>query len=275
MSLRMFQSALAIVQQKMGRPWSRLSSGMQSLDKLLDGGFEVGLSYLLYGSSLCTSILLRCIAAALPQVAPAGGDVIVIDGSSRLHPLRLLRLIGGRASFSLTSLSRTSPPPDMKPAYLLGHLRVVQAFSASHLLHLLDGLPHLLYRLDVPIIFVTDLSHLMDREPNASKVLAKIAVELKMLAFTLQVAVVASEDDEGYGGVKCTVARHAFHVLLRHTRSGSTNIFTLEKHPSLPYRRSISSLCWEKRGSSALDLKRSGEDFGAGREGFIFMEGKG
>ena len=232
----MFQTAYSMAQnQEMKCP-----TGIGLLDELLDGGFEAGLSHLLFGSPHCTTFLQQSIATALRHYGPHRG-VAVIDANNRIRPDTLLN--------HLQSSSLPGPP-----AAHLQRLHVARAFTTDQLLSLLDDAPDNIHDLDAPILFVNGLTHLVQEEeegdtnpppapgePVDPRIFrrAQLASQLKQLAFTQRVAVVVSAD----APIRVNkpplrigqAAHHRFHVLIHHTRKDTIDTFTLEKHPNRPW----------------------------------------
>lgn len=236
----MFQTAFALAQQR--SRMRRFSSGIPLVDELLGGGFEAGLSYLFYGSAACTELLLRCVAAALRQVARIG-SVVVIDGNNGIHPTVLLDYL-------------KAPPTPAPPTVFLNQLHLARAFTADQLLTLLNDAPTTLHEVGAPILFVNGVTYLLQEEedalasprgrrgePTNPSVFrrAQFAALLKQLAFTQQVAVIASADTAerfGHPALRIgQVAHHTVHVLIHHTRRDGGDTFILEKHPSLPWQQ--------------------------------------
>lgn len=214
----------------------KLPTGIHLLDELLGGGFELGLSYLLYGSPVCTRLLQQSIACALRLVAQTHG-VAVIDANNGIRPDVILNHL--RAT-----------PLSAPPAAYLHQLHVARAFTTDQLLSLLDDALDTIHSLNAPILFVHGFMHLLQEEeggppsaagtPPDSRVYrrAQLATYLKQLAFIQQVAVVASADTPKRASQPPLrigqTAYHRFHVLIRHTRLDTVETFTLEKHPSRP-----------------------------------------
>ncbi len=248
----MFQTAFSMAQDQ----GMKCPTGIALLDELLDGGFESGLSYLIFGSSHCTTWLQQSIAKALQHYSPHRG-VAVIDANNRIRPDTLLN--------HLQSSSLPGPPTAH-----LQRLHVARAFTTDQLLSLLGDAPDSIHGLDAPILFVNGLTHLVQEEEEGEKNpppapgepvdprvfrRAQLASQLKQLAFTQQVAVVVSADAPKRASKPPLrigqVARHRFHVLIHHSRKDTIDTFTLEKHPSRPWmqrstvtsrpRRSLSS----------------------------------
>lgn len=242
----MFETALSLAQKQQWSPY--LASGITPLDELLGGGFEAGLSYLLYGSPHITQLLLRCAANALRQVAPSRG-VVIIDGAKDASP-----------SAVLDELKATSLPGN--PAVLLDYLHVARAFTTDQLLSLLTEAPCILQQTRAPILFCANITNLLQQEEESAFPQshiprgetrssspfrhAQLAAQLKHLAFSQAVSVVASaETGKSHESALPRIgdaARHAFQVHIRISQRGPVDILTLEKHPSLP---------WQQRGTIA------------------------
>ncbi len=215
-------------------------SGILRIDNLLGGGFEVGLSYLLYGSPQCTTMLQQSIANAICQIAPHQ-RVAVIDGNNGIRPYNILSILQAK-----------SPPTP--PAILLNRLHIARAFTTDQLLSLLDNAPDIIQELNAPILFVNGLLHLVQEEeegtpsapidrgtPPDPRIFrrAQLAAQLKQLAFTQKIAVIVSADaPKRLSQPPLRIGqttRHRFHVLIRHTQQTPVDTFILEKHPNRPW----------------------------------------
>jgi RecA/RadA recombinase len=231
----MFETAFTMAQHR----GTRCPTGIPLLDELLGGGFESGLSYLLYGSSDCTKMLQQTIATALLHYGPQSG-IVVIDANNGIRPdiiLSHLRAASG------------SMPPDSH----LQRLNVARAFTTDQLLSLLSEAPDTIHELHAPILFVNGLTHLLQEEEESTPQVTtagapldlrvfrrgQLASHLKQLAFIQQIAVIVSADAPKRSRKPPLrigqAARHRFHVLIQHTGQDLVETFTLEKHPSRPW----------------------------------------
>lgn len=232
----MFQTAFSMVQHQE----TKCPTASPLLDELLDGGFEAGLSYLIFGSPHCTSLLQQSIATALLHYGPHR-HVAVIDANNKIRPDNILNKL------QTASLSAA-------PTTHLQRLHIARAFTTDQLLSLLGEAPNTIHGFDAPILFINGLTHLVQEEEEGDKYTstaldsvtdprvfrrAQLAAHIKQLAFTHQVAVVASADApkrESKPPLRIgQAARHRFHVLIHHHRQNTTDTFTLEKHPSRPW----------------------------------------
>lgn len=250
----LFQTAFAMAQNHR----TKCPTGIPLLDDLLGGGFEEGLSYLLFGSPDCTKLLQQSIATALLHYGPHRG-VAVIDANNGIRPDMILN--------HLQATSVPSPPDNH-----LNRLNVARAFTTDQLLSLLDRAPDTIHELRAPILFVNGLMHLLQEEgtsqaapsdaPIDPRVFRRgqLASHLKQLAFTHQVAVVVSADaPKRFSKPPLRIgqtAHHRFHVLIQHTRQNTVETFTLEKHPSRPWmqRSSVTSPLRRRRSSYQTTL---------------------
>ena len=237
---------------------SKFATGIRLLDEVLGGGFERGLSYLVYGSAECTRMLQQSIACVLHQVGQSYG-VAIIDANNGIRPDVILNHL------------RTLPLP-VPPAVYLNQLHVARAFTTDQLLSLLDDAPHTIHSLNAPILFVHGLMHLLQEEEGGPSSAtgappdppvyrrAQLATHLKQLAFTQQVAVVASADTPKRVSQPPLrlgqTAFHRFHVLIRHTRHDAVDTVTLEKHPCRPWqqRSTVSPRSRRRRGAQQTTL---------------------
>ncbi|MFX1491892.1 MAG: hypothetical protein ACFFBU_06505 [Promethearchaeota archaeon] len=233
----MFQTAYSLSQQQRQ---NKFPTGNSVLDKLLEGGYEPGLSYLLYGSQHCTSLLQQSVAHALQQVTHKQG-VALIDANNGIRPNLILS--------HLQAIRLPYPP-----ATYLNRLYIARAFTTDQLLSLLEDTPDTIQDQKAPILFVNGLTHLIREEeegettpsfqpgtPPHPRVYrrAQLAALLKHLAFTQQVAVVVSADAPKRSSQPPLrigqSAFHRFHVLIRHSQLNHVETFILEKHPSRPW----------------------------------------
>ncbi len=240
----LFETAFSLAKKQRWSPY--LASGVTPLDELLGGGFEVGLSYLLYGSPHVTQLLLRCAANTLRHVAPSRG-VIIIDGNKDASPSAVLDELKAKSLLG-------------NPAALLEHLHVARAFTTDQLLSLLTEAPSILQQTRAPILFCANITNLLQQEEESTIPRsqggrgasgssspfrrAQLAAQLKHLAFSQKIVVVASAENgkSPETGPKRIgdVARHSFQVHVHLGHRGPIDIMTLEKHPSLP---------WQQRGT--------------------------
>ncbi len=205
-------------------------------------GFELGLSYLLFGSPFCTKLLLRSVATALNLTAPDKG-IVVIDGNNGIRPNVLLDYLRAEEN-------------QKPPTVFLNKLHVARAFTTDQLLTLLTEAPTLIQDAHAPILFVNGITHLLQEEekalpPNNGRTSdnpsplvfrrSQLASLLKRLAFSQNIAVIASADAAKRPNSPTLMigqaAHHSFHILIHHKRINNTDTFTLMKHPSRPWRQ--------------------------------------
>ncbi|MFX1319943.1 MAG: hypothetical protein ACFE9D_11700 [Promethearchaeota archaeon] len=247
----MFETAFSMAQ----RYGTRCPTGIPLLDELLGGGFEGGLSYLLYGSPNCTKLLQLSIATAILHFG-SHSSVVVIDANNGIRPDVILS--------HLRAASVPSPPDKQ-----LQRLNVARAFTTDQLLSLLSEAPNTIHALNAPILFVNGLMHLLQEEeedmpqpptrgaPIDPRVFRRgqLASHLKQLAFTQQLAVIVSADAPKRATKPPLrigqAARHRFHVLIHHTRQEIVETFTLEKHPSRPWMQRSTVTAQPRRQLSA------------------------
>jgi len=237
----LFQTAYALAQQQQHQQ-NHITSGIKLIDDLVGGGFELGLSYLLYGSAFCTKMLLRAIATALCLTTPEEG-IVVIDGNNGIRPNVLLN--------HLKTEGKQTPPK-----VFLDKLHVARAFTTDQLLTLLYEAPTVIRDAHAPILFVNGITHLLQEEEEASPNnngatnnkanplifrRSQLAALLKRLAFSQHIAVIASADGpKRASGPALRIgqaAHHSFHILIHHRRINNVDTFTLMKHPSRPWQQ--------------------------------------
>ncbi len=250
----LFQTAYALAQQQQNH-MNCITSGIKLVDELVGGGYERGLSYLIYGSAFCTKMLLRSIATALRLTAPEEGTV-VIDGNNGIRPNVLLNHLK----------TEGKPKP---PTVFLDKLHVARAFTTDQLLTLLFEAPTLIQDAHAPILFVNGITHLLQEEEdtlhknneatsNETNPLifrrSQVAALLKRLAFSQHIAVIASADAPKRANSPTLrigqAAHHSFHILIHHKRINNVDTFTLMKHPSRPWQQLSTVISKNRRSSS-------------------------
>lgn len=241
----MFQTAFAMAQQQ--QHWKSFPSGNKLLDRIIGGGFEPGMSHLLYGSPHCSKLLQQAIANALRLVVP-DGCVVVIDGNNSIS----LDMICNYLKRSATQQST---------GVYLNKLHVARAFTTDQLLSLLIEAPDIVQRLQAPVLFVTGLLHLLREEEDAGTSFpirpgdtpnplvfrrVQYAAQLKQLAFAHKIAVIVSADSPKRSKKPPLrlghTIHHLFHVLILHTRQDHLDTFFLLKHPNRPCQQLSSFL---------------------------------
>ena len=237
MAAKAFHSALTLALQEKHNPWSCISTDIPPLDQLLDGGLRTGMVHLAYGTgwksrSFIHLLLARTLASFLASASGSGAEALIING--------------GMGTASLQRLLSSFP----LPAGLLAHLRLVTPATPADLPLLLKSAMLLASRIETPLILVS-LPSKMDSSFQESEA----AYLLKRLAIITKAALLAVQDSPPWSrGASTTRTTYrtkqralppailSLHVIIRHEHKGGMDVLTLEKHPSLPYRRVALSL---------------------------------
>jgi RecA/RadA recombinase len=207
-----------------------LKTGIATLDRLLGGGYEYGLMYLFYGTQSLHNVLLRAaVETQIPALrGGASSPVVIIDSSNILDVIKL---------------ADYASELEMNPEDVLDHIFISRAFNSSQTYDLLiNHLDEYLERIPAKLLLVPGLADLFIREgldSQRQQELAHAAAYLK--ARTLERDIVtlvsttnspSSSEEPLVGGALASNAQ--VHVLVGQTPMRT--LYTLTKHPSLPWR---------------------------------------
>ncbi|NVM54867.1 MAG: hypothetical protein HWN66_14280 [Candidatus Helarchaeota archaeon] len=224
-----------------------LLSDFTGLNQVMGKGFEAGLFYLIYGSSLVTNSILLSMAVAAQLPTTKGGldsSVVFIDNDNIFNPYTLIRLA---LSVKLNSNS------------MLSRIFVARAFIWNHLGEIVDNLETLLKETKARIVLISGLTTLFDGEFEKRKhqMLLKIANKLRNIAIDNETIVAASTKLARGSSYKPTggkIISHAPHVLIRVLQQGARITFNLMKHPSRPAFQTVQWLSRAKRAPHTVPL---------------------
>ena len=215
-------------------------TGTPTLDSLLDGGFEVGLVYLFYGSKRLHDILLK--AAVHSQLPPRNGGFsspsIIIDSSNVVNILTLRDF-----SFEL----------GLEPESVMDMIFVSRAFNSSQTYDLvINHLDEFLERIPAKLLILPGLVDLFINEgldSERTKDMTHLAARIN--AFTLKhnlitlISTSLKSSRAMQPPVGTTLASSAqVHIHIEETPMRT--VYSLTKHPNLPNRTESSA----KQGSA-------------------------
>ena len=205
-------------------------TGTPTLDSLLDGGFEVGLVYLFYGSKRLHDVLLR--AAVHSQLPLRNGGFsspsIIIDSSNIVNIVKLRDF-----SFEL----------GLEPESVMDMIYISRAFNSSQTYDLvINHLDEFLERIPARLLVLPGLVDLFINEgldSERTKEMTHLASRIN--AFTLKhnlitlISTSIKSSHAKHPPVGTTLASSAqVHIHIEETPMRT--VYSLTKHPNLPNR---------------------------------------
>jgi hypothetical protein len=205
-------------------------TGTPTLDNLLKGGYETGLTYLFYGHELLHRVLLRsAVHAQLP--ATKGGfssPSIIIDSSNMIDTVKLRDI-----SFQL----------GLEPEIVMDAIYISRAFNSSQTFDLvINRLDKFMEEVPARILILPGLVDLFISEGldnEAARQMTHMAARVS--AFTLKhniVTLISTREPLLYGKQppvgKALTSSAQVHIQVEQTPM--RNLYSLTKHPSLSPR---------------------------------------
>ena len=210
-------------------------TGTPTLDSLLDGGFEVGLVYLFYGSRQLHDVLLR--ATVHSQLPPRNGGFsspsIVIDSSNIVNIVKLRDF-----SFEL----------GLEPESVMDMIYISRAFNSSQTYDLvINHLDEFLERIPAKLLVLPGLVDLFINEGlDSEKTKEMTHLAARINAFTLKhnlitlISTSIKSSHTRHPLVGTTLASSAqVHIHIEETPMRI--VYSLTKHPNLPNRTESSA----------------------------------
>ncbi|MHA2118288.1 MAG: hypothetical protein ACW98J_05155 [Candidatus Thorarchaeota archaeon] len=209
----------------------RMSSGYVSIDKLLGGGIEMGLTHLFYGvRSLHDDLLRFAVQAQLPKDKGGADSPAIIIDSANIIKIERIR----EHAFEL----------GIEPEDAMDRIYISRAFNASQTYDLvMNQLESFFDRVQARLLIVTGLPDLYISEGLTGEALQQLThMATKLMTFTLQrgIATVISapsspKSPRTPAGGKALASCAQVHV---HVEESKMYVkYTLSKHPQYPVRR--------------------------------------
>lgn len=220
----MFNSGLKVYERKTRLPL--VSSGDNTLDELLSGGFHRDLIYLLYGDVKITTKILLTTAVISQKALINGGlgdgiKIAFVDGNNRFNPY---------------NVSKFAVSQNLSPRKVLENIIIARAFTWAQMVELLEN--HLSKLEHVKVVLISGITRLLqDYEKQTFEDLLKAIDGIKrMLSKTNPLIVITSPLNE-YSLFKPKggkILSHFGNVLVLINDDERHVEYVLVQHPFLP-----------------------------------------
>jgi hypothetical protein len=208
---------------------SLISSGDQTLDELLSGGFHQELVYLLYGDKKLTTNVLLTTAVIAQKAIDNGGlgegiKVAFIDGNNRLNPY---------------NISKFAVSQNLSPITVLENILISRAFTWDQMVEILENKLSLLE--DVKVVLISGITTLFEgyEKQTFEDLLRTIDGIKQILCKTRPLIIITAPLHENSlfrpkGG---KILSHFGNVLVMINDDDRYVEYTLVQHPYLPEKK--------------------------------------
>ncbi|MHA1217002.1 MAG: hypothetical protein ACTSPX_06765 [Candidatus Thorarchaeota archaeon] len=209
----------------------KMSTGVEPIDRLLEGGMEFGIMYLLYGDrALHDDVLRMAVHAQLPpELGGISTPSIIIDSANMI---------------SIERITDHSYRLGLEPEEAMDRIYITRAFNSSQTYDLvMNQLEHLFDQVPARLLIVSGLPNLYLSEDITSEGLQEIThMASRLMTFTLKrniVTVVTAPASDCNprlpAGGRALASYAQIHIRIQESRAYFK--YTLAKHPSCPVRR--------------------------------------
>ncbi|MFW9871231.1 MAG: hypothetical protein ACFFEL_16510 [Candidatus Thorarchaeota archaeon] len=205
-------------------------TGIPSLDSLLDGGYEAGLTYLFYGDEqINNDLLLSAVHAQLPLTQGGFSSPSIVIDSSNIVDIVKLRDFAFRLG--------------LEPESVMDAIYISRAFNASQTLDLvINHLDQFIERIPAKMLILPGLVDLFINEGLDGEKMRQMAhISARINAFTLKhnlVTLISTREPLRYARNppvgKALASSAQVHILVEKTPMRI--VYSLTKHPSLSSR---------------------------------------
>jgi len=232
----------------------KISTGVNALDNLLEGGIEAGLTHLFYGNrGLHEDFLRFAVRAQMPiDRGGAGAPVILIDSANMIKIERI------------TDMSNEL---ELEPEEVMDRIYITRAFNSSQTYDLImTQLDNFFSRIPARVLIVTGLPNLYIEEGLTGQGLQQIShMASNIRKFTLQrelFTLVSSPSSPKSklvpAGGRSLASNTQVHI--RVEKSTSYVRYILAKHPQYPVRNVSRSIPKPTYGTLPLSYFLGGEE---------------
>ncbi len=232
----------------------KMSTGVNALDNLLEGGIEAGLTHLFYGDrSLHDDFLRLAVRAQMPtDRGGTGAPVILIDSTNMIKIERI------------TDISNEL---ELEPEDVMDRIYITRAFNSSQTYDLImTQLESFFSRIPARVLIVTGLPNLYIDEGLTGKGLQQIShMAANIMKFTLQrelftmVSAPSSPKSKLVpAGGRSLASNTQVHIRVEESKSYVRYI--LAKHPQYPVRNVSRTIPKATYGTLPLSYFLGGEE---------------
>jgi len=208
----------------------KISTGVSSLDNLLEGGIEAGLTHLVYGDRGFHNDFLRfAVRAQMPKEnGGTGSPVILIDSANIIK---------------IEQITDVAYELELEPEEVMDRIYITRAFNSSQTYDIImNQMANFFTRVPARVLLVTGLPNLYIEEGLTGERLQQIShMASKIMMFTLQrnlftlvSAPIAPKSRSVPAGGRSLASNSQVHIRVEESKSYVRYI--LAKHPQYPVR---------------------------------------
>jgi RecA/RadA recombinase len=208
-----------------------ISSGDPTLDKLLNGGFQQNLIYLLYGDEKKTTTILLTTSVIVQKAFSNGGlgdgiRVAFIDGNNRFNPY---------------DVSKFAVSKRLSPRKVLENILIARAFTWDQMVELLEN--RLAKLEDIKVVLISGITKLFQSyEKQTFEDLLRAISGIKAILSHTNPFIVITATLHKYSQFRPAggkILSHFGNVLVMIKNEERFVEYTLVQHPSLPEKREL------------------------------------
>lgn len=232
----------------------KLSTGVNALDNLLEGGIEAGLTHLFYGNrGLHNDFLRIAVKAQMPkEMGGTGAPVILIDSANMIKIERITDV-----AYDL----------ELEPEEVMDRIYITRAFNSSQTYDIImNQMDNFFSRVPAKVLMVTGLPNLYIEEGMTGEGLQQIShMASNIMKFTLQrdlftiVSAPSSPKSNNVpAGGRSLASNSQVHIRIEESKSYVRYI--LAKHPQYPVRNVTRTIPKVTGGTLPLSHFLGGEE---------------
>jgi len=232
----------------------KISSGVNALDNLLEGGIEAGLTHLVYGDRGFHNDFLRfaVISQMSNERGGTGAPVILIDSANMIKIERITEI-----AYEL----------ELEPEEVMDRIYITRAFNSSQTYDIImNQMDSFFSRVPARVLLVTGLPNLYIEEGLTGEGLQQIShMASKIMMFTLQRNLFTLESTSTSpksknvpAGGRSLASNSQVHIRVEESKSYVRYI--LAKHPQYPVRSVTKAIPTTTGGTLPLSYFLGGEE---------------
>ncbi len=232
----------------------KVSSGINALDNLLEGGIEAGLAHLMYGDKWLHKDFLRFAVSSQmkEEDGGTGAPVIIIDSANMIK---------------LEQITENCYELDLEPEEVMDRIYITRAFNSSQTYDIImNQLESFFARIPARTLLVAGLPNLYIEEGLTGEGLQQIShMSSKIMKFTLQreiftlISTSSSPKSKNIpAGGRSLASNSQVHIQVEESKSYIRYI--LAKHPQYPVRNITRNLPQQTGDTLPLSYFLGGEE---------------
>ncbi len=232
----------------------KISSGINALDNLLEGGIEAGLTHLIYGDRWLHKDFLRFAVTSQMKEEDGGigAPVIIIDSANMIK---------------IEQITEISYDLELEPEEVMDRIYITRAFNSSQTYDIImNQLESFFTRIPARTLLVAGLPNLYIEEGLSGEKLQQIShLSSKIMKFTLQrelftmvSAPCSPKSKNSPSGGRSLASNSQVHIRVEESKSYVR--YVLAKHPQYPVRNVARNLHTMTGGTLPLSYFLGGEE---------------